>query len=76
MTPQAFVAKCHASSEDERRHLNDLGGLLGTLPNPATTADPGFGSEKGAAKATDGSGRANVWRRGLGRTPAASARRT
>ena len=67
MTPQDFIAKWRASPRDERRHshshFNDLCALLG-VDDPATAADDGFTFEKGASKATGGSGWADVWRRG------------
>jgi DNA (cytosine-5)-methyltransferase 1 len=69
MTPQQFIAKWEASPKDERRdsqpHFIDLCALL-EIESPAL-ADPRhewFTFEKGASKATGGSGWADVWRKG------------
>ena len=67
MTPQDFVAKWRASPKDERRipiATSSTSARCSASPDPASAADPGFTFEKGAAKASGGSGWADVWRRG------------
>ncbi|WP_226381586.1 class I SAM-dependent DNA methyltransferase [Falsiroseomonas ponticola] len=68
MTPQAFVAKWKASTRNERaaaqEHFLDLCDLLN---EPKPGSDPTgstYAFEKGATKATQGEGWADVWRRG------------
>jgi hypothetical protein len=68
MTPQAFIAKWHASTRNERavaqEHFLDLCALLGEPTPNSDATGAAYAFEKGATKASGGEGWADVWRRG------------